>query len=215
MKDLFTIVYYTSNKENESFENKIKEKLLANCGDIPIISVSQKPINLGFNICVGEVGANYLNLHRQIQIGCMHATTPFIISAESDCLYPPDYFKIKPFTINKCYLYNNIYTSRIYGEGFRKKDICFGALIIGREFFLKKLDVALGGKPMWGTSPVDNINRFWDKNRDWELYGTKNPVVSFKTGNGLARATKTYGDPIETIPYWGSSKELKKEFLDG
>ena len=69
-KDLFTIIYYTSNKEDEAFEGKTRKKLLEVCGDIPIISVSQKPIDFGKNICVGDVGACDANLYRQIQIGC-------------------------------------------------------------------------------------------------------------------------------------------------
>ncbi|MCK9371413.1 hypothetical protein M0R04_15975 [Candidatus Dojkabacteria bacterium] len=49
-----TIVYCSSNMEKEEFEGKIKENLVKVCGDLPIISVTQKPINLGTNICVGE-----------------------------------------------------------------------------------------------------------------------------------------------------------------
>lgn len=50
-----TVVYYTSNKEHEYFENKVKKRLLKTIGDIPLISVSQKPMKgFGKNICVGE-----------------------------------------------------------------------------------------------------------------------------------------------------------------
>src|SRR3990167_9323101 len=109
MNGLFTIVYYTSNREDEAFEKKIRDNLLKVCGDIPIISVSHKPIDLGINICVGVQETCNYNLFRQIQTGCKLATTPFIISAEADCLYPPDYFQFIPPEPNKCYKCTNVY----------------------------------------------------------------------------------------------------------
>ena len=169
---------------------------------------------MGKNICVGNVGASYLNLHRQIQIGCQAATTPFVIAAEADCLYPPDYFHFMPTSSNTCYLYDNIYILRSWREGFLKKNICFGALITGREFYLKRLETALLNKPKWGSSPKDSVKRFWDKDNDWKLFGSDNPVISFKTGNGVSLKTKTYPEPpVDEVPYWGKAVTLKKEFL--
>jgi len=45
-----TILYYTSNHEDPVFEQKIIDSLLENCGNLPIVSVSQKPIKLGQNV---------------------------------------------------------------------------------------------------------------------------------------------------------------------
>ena len=69
-----TIIYYTSNTENENFENKIRENILKVKGDLPLISVSQKPIDFGHNICVGELGKSYENAFYQAKIGCEIAT---------------------------------------------------------------------------------------------------------------------------------------------
>ena len=85
IKDLATIIYYTSNREKESFENVIIDelkKVAKEVGDIPIVSVSQKPIDLGKNICIGDVGANDINLMKQILLGCEAATTPYVFMAE-------------------------------------------------------------------------------------------------------------------------------------
>jgi hypothetical protein len=54
-KNACTILYYTSNHEDEIFESNIIKLLKKMCGDLPIISISQKPIELGENICVGNV----------------------------------------------------------------------------------------------------------------------------------------------------------------
>lgn len=64
-----SIVYYTSNHEKPEFEQKIIDDLLSKRGDLPIISVTQKPMDLGTNICVGDVGLSYLNARRQMLIG--------------------------------------------------------------------------------------------------------------------------------------------------
>ena len=42
-----SIIYYTANMEDPKFENKIISNLKKQAGDIPIISVSRKYMNLG------------------------------------------------------------------------------------------------------------------------------------------------------------------------
>jgi hypothetical protein len=54
-----TIIFYTGNTEKESFEKKVRDNILKVSNGIPIISVSQKPIYFGTNICVGIIGKNY------------------------------------------------------------------------------------------------------------------------------------------------------------
>ncbi len=211
-RDDLTIIYYTSNREEEEFENKIRQKLLEVSGDIPIISVSQKPIDFGKNICVGDVGASYLNLYRQIEIGCKEAKTSFVISAEADCLYPPDYFNFVPLNVNECYLYNNILILNSWDQYYLKKDICFGAQITGREHYLKELSICLNGRPQWSRLKMYDPSVLWFRHR-WKLFGTKNPVISIKTGNGMNKHTKTQGARRGRVPYWGSSTKLRKEMF--
>lgn len=71
-KNNLTVVYYTSNwldTQNPYFLENTKKQLLTAIGDLPLISVSQKPIAFGTNICVGEIGRSHLNLYRQILAG--------------------------------------------------------------------------------------------------------------------------------------------------
>ena len=89
-----TIIYYSAN--TELFEDKIIAHLKKQAGDIPIISVSRKPLDLGKNICIGEQPICYSNLWKQILLGLKEAKTEFCLSAESDCLYPPEYFTFIP-----------------------------------------------------------------------------------------------------------------------
>ena len=58
-----TIIFYTSNDEDESFEKKIRDNILKQSNGIKIISVSRKPIDFGHNICIGEQPVCYTNCY--------------------------------------------------------------------------------------------------------------------------------------------------------
>ena len=136
MEDL-TVIYYTSNREAPEFESRIMGHLLDVCGHLPIVCVSQKPVYMGKNIVVGDVGASGFNMFRQVQIACQEAKTRFVVSAEVDCLYPPDYFDFVPERDDACYRNSNLYVmghKRDYF--FKKSEGATHAQVIGREFYL-------------------------------------------------------------------------------
>ena len=110
MADL-TVVYYSSCREDPVFEGKIRQALLDAIGDLPLISVTQQPVDFGENICVGDVGRSGHNVFRQYQIGVQAATTRFVAPAESDALYPPGWFASRPLSddvlVRCCLLYTS------------------------------------------------------------------------------------------------------------
>jgi hypothetical protein len=190
-----TIIYVSSNKENTDFERKTREALLKNCGDLPIVSVTQKHTDLpGTRVCVGDVGASGFNFCRQVQLACMAATTQFVISAESDCIYPPDYFTFRPERTDIPYRNTNIYVQK-YGQDFvcKKKSSTF-AQIVGREFYLKRLNMLFDGMPYW-SADMKNFPKEIHKNLfdDFAYFESKDPCVSFKTGNGMRKHSNTEG----------------------
>ena len=137
-------------RSSPEFEKRVQENLLKNCGDLPIISISQKPINLGKNICVGDVGVSGFNMFRQVQIGLKEAKTEFILSAEADCLYPPDYFTLIPEKNDVCYRNSNLYVMPDQRDFFfHKKEGATHSQIIGREYYLKRLDELFKNAPKW------------------------------------------------------------------
>lgn len=217
MKDV-TILYYTSNKENPEFENKIKKNLLNVCGGLPIISVSHKPIRLGKNIVVGDIGVSGFNMFRQVQIACEAATTKFVVSAEADCLYPPDYFTFIPLRDNVCYRHSDLFVLRIYRNVFhRKRSGATHAQIVGREFYLKTLNELFKGAPKWSIEeknfPRERLRKVdvFDK---IEYYKTKNPIVQIKTKDSMRFYTACFEDKVyDHLPYWGTVKQMKKKYL--
>lgn len=213
-KDLFTVVYYTASREEKEFEQKIIDNLKKQAGDIPIISVSQKPLDLGKNICVGDVGWSYLNEWRQILIGAKEATTPYIIFAESDFLYSPDYFKLD--AKEDLYRYDNVwivFSNRNCRE-YKRKIMSEGAQICKRDLLINMYEKYLENQPEWFDGKITI-----GKNGDNPLSGVKitmfggDPCISFKTGNGLRENTNVLNGENninKTLPYWGSINDLRK-----
>jgi len=213
-----TILYYTSNQEDEDFERKVQLNILKYYQGLPIISVSQKPIHFGDkNICVGEVGASGYNMFRQVLIGCEAATTDFILSTESDCLYPPDYFEFVPPKLDVCYRTSNLYVMpdrRPYF--FSKKEGATHAQIVGRKYYINRLKELFGDGPKWSIEEKNfpkERHRKEDVFDKIEHYEMKNPVVQIKTHRGMRYYTSSDRTPIHNIEFWGNGKELRKAYL--
>jgi hypothetical protein len=211
-----TIIYVSSNRQNWTFEKRIIKHLLKNCGDLPIISVTQKPINLGYNICVGEVGASGFNMFRQVLIGCKEANTKFVISAEADCLYPPDYFQFVPEKDDVFYRNDNVYLLGYKRDFFYyKPEGSTFSQVVGREHYIKILEKLFKGCPEWDAEDKNFPKGRWKKQDVWdkrELYRTENPCISFKFGGMRAYCTTNKRTPIYDLPYFGNAKLLRKQF---
>lgn len=214
-----TLIYYTSNQEDPNFEKRVQENLLKVSGNLPIISVSQKPINLGKNICVGDVGVSGFNMFRQVQIACEQASTKFVISAEADCLYPPDYFKFIPPRDDVPYRDSNLYVMPDKRSFFfRKEEGATHAQIVGRNFYLSTLKKLFEGAPKWSTKeknfPKERTKKS-DIFQDIKYWKSKNPVFQIKTHRGMRYYTHSDRTPIPKLPYWGVGTKVRNYYLYG
>lgn len=106
MNDL-TIIYYTNNILEQDVFDKCVEHLEIAADGKPIVSVSQKPVDLGENICVGDIGSSWLNLYKQLKLGAEKATTKYVATAEHDCLYTKEHFNWRPPTDDTFYYNEN------------------------------------------------------------------------------------------------------------
>ena len=206
-----TIIYYTNNKENPEFEKKIQETILENSLGLPIISISQKPIDFGQNICVGDVGSSYFNQFRQIQIGYKTAKTEYVIDAVADTLYPKDYFAFKP--TGNIYRYENgwILWERKGGRFFKNK-FMVSTQCSRREFALKELEKYFEGYPEWGKD-IKMEKRDYN-GIDFEVFNGRIACVSFKTRYNIStKSTVGWGGSVTTLPYWGSVWDLRKKYV--
>ena len=216
MRNDVTVVYYTANKEREDFEAKIRQKLLDVMGNLPLISVSHKPLpGFGDNICVGEQPFCDATAHRQLLIGLKKATTPFVLAAESDCLYPPEYFTFVPPLGDQAYRYGDVRIlynwigPRSQGK-FWRKPFCEGAQMCGREQWIRSIE--------WALRKVNG----WEKRRPGIVFNSglqytwtsKNAVISCKTTDALRKYAGVTEESSDELPYWGSAEKLRKELFN-
>ncbi len=203
-----TIIYYTVNIEQLEFEKIITDRILKVKGDIPVISVSQKPIDFGENICVGERGYSYLNAFRQLLIGCGKATTSYVIMAESDTLYPESYFAFIPTDPNTIYSYDNVWILNKRWNRFFRKEQTHASMIYGREFLINLLKESLKGLPEWSRTKMGFP--FYKPEQEFQGFGGE-PIINIITGaNGRKGTYLTKDKPRKSLDYWGDISELKK-----
>ena len=216
-----TIIYYTANREDPVFEQKIIDDMLSKKGDIPVISVSQKPMDLGQNVCIGDVGFSYLNERKQILMAAKLVKTEYIITTESDFLYPPEYFHFEPKG-DDLYRWDTIWimwlNDRSRTRFYKKRSVSDGAQIVKRSYFVDLLEKYLAPYPNWHVkndreadpphSPYHRVPQ--------TLIHAENPCLSIKSHFGLTYITAVDHSPEnvrDELPYWGDVETLRKKFL--
>jgi hypothetical protein len=207
-----TIVFYSGNTENSLFEGKIMDDLKEKVGDIPIVSVTQIPVDLGTNICVGKQPFSYTSEWKQVLIALKAAKTKYCIAAESDCLYPPEYFSFTPSEEKMMYNYTNIWMVwKNHGGFWKKTGYCEGAQMCDREYWIERLEPLLPEKwePYTRKEETALVQKIFPTRREW----TGRPMISFKTGGGVSNRTTFINERIQEIDYWGEINKLKGKYL--
>lgn len=212
-----SIIYVSSNREDPEFEKKTREDLLSKCGNIPIVSVTQKPIDLGKNICVGDVGASGFNFCRQVKIAVENSVGDYVISAESDCIYSPDYFNFVPPRLDKCYRNNNLCILGYKVDFFVNKFSSTYSQVVGKDYYLKMLDDIFTGMPDWDRDikyrnfPKEVGKEFFTDDQ-YEYFNTEYACISFKTGRGMRLHTASGHHRVYELPYWGSAMDIINKY---
>ncbi len=230
-KNDLTVVYYTSNwldTHNPYFLENTKKQLLRAIDDLPLISVSQKPIAFGQNICVGKIGRSHLNLYRQILEGAKAAKTKYVAMAEDDILYSHEHFHYYA-PDNDVFAYNMAKWSLFTWTkppifSFRNKRKVVNSLIAKRDMLIDALEERFDkfkGIPdekvplyYWGD-PGRYEEKLGVSVRETEEFYTTEPNIVFSHPEAfgyLSRGTrKRLGDirAIE-IPYWGRAEDILK-----
>ena len=219
MTPSLTVIYYTCNKEDPAFEANIRTALLASIGDLPLISVSQRPIDFGTNICVGEVGVSGQNAIRQFQIGAQEAKTRYVCSAEADFLYPAERFQFVPESEHVFYGVTNWYVvwllSRHTRCASKKTTSPFGPITTGRDLMIRAVDLHLASQGSLWSDPEATGHRlpnFYEPAPVHPLH-TETPLVTFKTEQNMHRKTAHLrSQSYDTIPGWGPVRALIDQY---
>ena len=217
-----TLVYYTANVVAEPFAWRVRQYLVKHCADTPIVSVSQKPIEFGTNVCVGEIGASPYNVYRQILAGAHAAKTKWIICCEDDTLYPPEHIRTPPPS-DGAFCYN---TQRWWIESsgvFRWRDrAAMCACVVDREFAIRVLEERfakfpepLPGRQSWRIfgEPGRCEHKLGLPAVPLIRYKTTSAVVTFNHRDSLGgkRRTADTDNLADELPLWGDAVELWAE----
>lgn len=181
-----TIIFCTDDScPKEIFEVVVKRLKEV---DLPIVSVSHTPLDLGTNICIGKQKRSWLTLYRQLHLGLQAATTKYIHIAEHDCLYSEEHFAWRPPEDNIFYYNENVclvqYSNELHPElngmfsSWRHTRLALSQLVCNRELYLKTLERRLDilDKDNSLVRSIDNIgepgvSRISSRARKWAASG--------------------------------------------
>lgn len=194
MDDL-TIIYYSSNyleDKNPYFLANTKKQLIDSAHGLPIVSVTQRPIEIGKNICIGDIGRSHLNIYRQILMGAKEATTTWVGMAEDDILYSAEHWNFgryvhKDFMGGDYFLYDMSKVSLFTWTkppmfSFRTKRRVVNQLIAPRKMLIDALEERFARlEELKKTMSEDRIIKYWgDPGRYEDILGvTVRPCYEF------------------------------------
>lgn len=222
MGDL-SVIYYTANVINDYFMRNTQYQLLKSAGDIPIISISRKPMNFGKNTWV-DLDRNHFNIYRQALMGAKQATTKYVALCEDDVLYTPEHFKYRP---KKPFAYNmNFWNITTWGEpmftqksGGRRN---LGQLICEREAFIEAMEERFKKYPnpsgkelkdIW-AEPSKYEKHLGVTMQEWEPFYTNPPNIMFShqtslSFKGLGERKRLGEIRALEIPSWGTAEKIR------
>lgn len=220
MNDL-TVVYTTANEIRSYFATNVRHQLLKAIGDTPLISVSKKPLDFGFNLNFGAP-RSHVNIYRELLDGVKLAETKYIAIAEDDTLYAPEHFKHRPSRPG-VFAYNigvwGIYTwnPEVFSWKGRRN---MNGLICERDLFIEAMEERFAKWP--DDSKIDNgifaepgkyEKQLGVTIRETETFYTNPANIMFSHDDGLSHHTlghkKRLGElRALSLPYWGSTFEV-------
>lgn len=229
MQDL-TILYYSSNVLWDQAAQNVRTHLLrVTEGKIPIVSVTQKRLDFGHNIYVGEIGKSYYNCYKQILIGAKACITPYIACCEDDTLYPASHFTHRPSSMDIFSYNNHMWFFEKYGYWRKPGDHGMCGCIAPTELLIKTLEPRFKKYPTQPVMKPGQKERYWQEpgryDRKYgipdakvELFHTKIPLLTFNYFKALGGKKKTEVMIPEQKTYiegWGDGRVLWKKFWTG
>jgi hypothetical protein len=223
-----SVIYYTPNYKDETFAEKIRQALLKTIGKTPLISVSQKPLKFGHNICIGDIGRSPRNVYKQMLIGAKEATTDYVGMAEDDTLYHPAHFDSHYLPPLTRFGFN---MSRWSICPWLKPPVysfvptpCNSNMIAPRKLLIKLIEKRTE------MYPDVEVGKLWNEPTKYdEKFGIGKyyvfkfmtaPTVSFTHYESLGfdflkKRKRIHPFRAYDIPYWGKVSDLLKQYYDG
>lgn len=222
MADL-TIIYLTANQHPEHFAKYQQDILKKAAKDLPIISVSRKPINLGTNI-LDSGPKSHLNMYRQLVEAVRTIKTPYFAAAEDDALYPEEHFReFRPPM--DAVSYNMMRWSLFTWTGMYniKERISNCTLIAPKDYYIEAWEERFAKFP-GDSMPPHRVSEIGRNNQEGWMGVSKRNCVKWQSSIPVIHINHPVGTDslgfrkrmgriraIE-IPYWGRADNIVKEY---
>jgi len=224
MNDL-TLLYYTANTISDVCAGNVRKHLLEiTQNKIPIISVSQKPIDFGINICVGNIGKSYYNCYKQILTGAKEVKTKFVACCEDDTLYTMEHFAHRPsaddvfsYDLNWWYAEDKTFWHK---TEINDTGMCF--CICSTHSLIKTLKPRFN---LYPSAPPINAQRYWQEpgrfdrkfgipDAKFEYFKSSQPSLVFNYYGSLGGKRTSWRPRVfaESLSPWGDAKTLWKKY---
>ncbi len=209
------IVYYTDHHIDPDLMRACQKNLLKATGkQIPIISVSQKPIGFGKNICVGEKPRSNRSIYEQIMAGLQAAEPESVIYlCEHDVAYNPSHFAHVPEIKERIDYNQNRY---YWAPGQREYLPARGKwplsqLVAYREYLIERVQLVL-------DQPEPPSSELYRGIRTHK-FKSERPNVDIRHGKNFSqdgRWKKAYYNgtselTVKNIGHWGSPPHMLKK----
>jgi hypothetical protein len=220
-----TLLYYTGHLPPESFLNRIRGNLLEEADELPIVSVSHQPVNLGTNISIGEQRKCFYTAQKQILIGLDQVITKYVVFCEDDTLYTYDHLHWIPPEDDTFYYNVNRWTCepQFYWWASRMNQsqlICNTDL--AKSYFNKRFQLVDGPddpklanfqEPGRTKSRYDRMFGFGaQKAIRVEIGDIPLVVFNLKTSLRGIRRVAPNSKKTDTLPHWGNCRDLFYKF---
>lgn len=206
-----TIIYYTDHHIEESLAAAVRKNLTNVAPFIPIISVTQKPLNFGKNICVGEKPRANRSIYEQILAG-LEAAEPgsVVYLCEHDVVYCPAHFAHIPEVKDRIdYNQNRFYWAPGQTEYLNNRGKWpLSQLVAYREYLMEQAKKALNESDQPSTELYKGIQT--------HRFKSERPNVDIRHGLNFSqdgRWKKEYyagksDNTTRNIGHWGSPAHM-------
>jgi hypothetical protein len=185
------ILYYSDNQIDESLAQICRDQIKSQ--NIPITSVTLKPIDFGKNICL-NLKRGYEAMFEQILVGLENMSEDMVYFCEHDVLYHPTHFDFVPKEETTFYYNGNYWFLRL-SDGFAiNYDVSpLSGLVVHRESALKHFRERYsfikknGFSYKIGFEPFTHRRIKWDYWCNFKLFFSEFPNVDISHGANVTR----------------------------
>ena len=228
------IVYYTHNRCEERIVQACRNQIDRAAGDIPIVNVSQYPLNWRQNIVV-ELPAAVLSMFKQQLIGLEAIDADVVFFCEHDVLYHPSHFDFEPPREDVYYFNLNVWAVNVtdgralYYDGMKMTSGLVAHKKILIEHYTKKIawveEMGYFSRRVVGYEPGKVSKPGRENDYEWDTFRSEHPNVDLKNGQNITRKRFTIGEYRcrrqlkdswrleDAVPGWGITKCRVDDFL--